>query len=728
MLTILLSLVSVIVRPEEASVVFTRGNVELISGQKLNSEDVIPFGETIVTGKQSVVRIRMPSEGVITIGPQSKLLLESTGHDQKTSVVKLIGGQIRAKFSKKKNKKYKLITKTKTSSLGIRGTEFHLVHNEINNVSTAVSYEGEVDFYKHDKNDDEKLPEIESQFTESQSVKIRPGEFSGSFSDDDFATQPVKFSPKQYAVLRDNQKLLMGIKKGIKEKGSKKTKKLSKSKATSLNQSEVTKKNSSLIPVPKELVGDGFQDIDDIREKKSVPRPGGYIDLGTGTYVAPPPNSQWDEEKQVFIPPDDYGSINFITGEYIPPMGLVLLPLKGFVVASASIQKGVKVVREKIGQVGAMVGGAVMKTGQFIGDAAKIAAKKFVDNTGFVGSTAKTVGTTVADGISKGSGMLANASSTMLNGIADQMNKHINQGLFKYIREQKNKYLKEIQLKVSNTLETSEAHPFYLYNNMLSLTENSSFSNELDFRAAYKKKFLKKWFIRPKARIEKVNYLKRSRPELRRLDNYRYSFGTDFGIQTKIKKMLLQTYFFGNISRQRRFVWSQNRYFNFNDDYSLGISKLLVGSSRLSSRFDYSYTKYRNATHHEGEVHRVFLGEIVGITKKDFFELDLGWEKQTRTLYRDAIRTYSAKLTYFKKSPVWNMSFKAWGQYLYSKLGIEYFTRGNEKQVQAGVDLKKNFKDNFSVEFHYRFFDNDSNRLAFEVESNTFGTQLAVQF
>ena len=74
---------------------------------------------------------------------------------RKTGLISLIKGKLRTKVIKKGTKltkdksSHSLFIKTNTASLGVRGTDFQVVYNAKNKVTSLLTYEGEVQISKN---------------------------------------------------------------------------------------------------------------------------------------------------------------------------------------------------------------------------------------------------------------------------------------------------------------------------------------------------------------------------------------------------------------------------------------------------------------------------------------------------------------------------------------------------------------------------------------------------
>ena len=308
----------------------------------LKKDDKIFANQIISTKKRSVVKLKFDDGATMTIGQKSSITLTKIKVGQ-TKKVTLLDGYIRSKFNKLKSDKRKIIVKTRTAALGVRGTEFNIIYNKDSNVTTAISFSGDVEFTSAVK-DNYKFA--------NDKVSLRPGEFSSTFKKDDYVSKPVKMSPQQFAVLRENSDL----------RSRDKTKLIKKSDVAKIPTLKLKKKHKQ--NVPRELLGEGYgQVVDNLSEDDNAPRPGGYVDFNTGVYIEPPESAEYDEEAGVFTVPSEFGGIDPETGEYVPPLGLILHPLKGFMIASTTIETGVKFVRDNLVDVSGKVVSGVTGNG-----------------------------------------------------------------------------------------------------------------------------------------------------------------------------------------------------------------------------------------------------------------------------------------------------------------------------------------------------------------------------
>jgi hypothetical protein len=111
-------------------VVMIRGKVEMFDKDdnplRLSIGKKIYPGQVIKTHQSSVVRVKTTDQTVLTLAPKTVFKVTDFNPDpskRKRAVFDLIAGKMRAKVEKRKNNK-KYTFRTKTVSMGIRGTEF----------------------------------------------------------------------------------------------------------------------------------------------------------------------------------------------------------------------------------------------------------------------------------------------------------------------------------------------------------------------------------------------------------------------------------------------------------------------------------------------------------------------------------------------------------------------------------------------------------------------------
>jgi hypothetical protein len=347
-----------------ATVVVVRGSAKTDHGKALAVKDSVPPGTTVVTGPRSFVRLLFADNTQMNLGPDTTMKLEPTKPGE-ASLVDLVGGQLRAKVAKDPLKKdngdtkEKMVVKTRTAAMGIRGTDFNVSFNKKNNVTALVTFEGNVALAKLEGGGSRNPMAAMNALQNSSGVQsVGAGQFSGVQPDQQKASIPVKISPAQLETLKGNDTFQgVGLKSAQKSEslaspmppgvdpkafasGAEKHVKASvvqtsgsEAVQTALTENRRTSQAPAANQAPPEGVADkGSGDY--------APRAGGFIDLNSGLYVPPPPGSSFDPNTGVFVPPSAMGQFDPTTGLYVPPKGIELDPVKGFVAAAPTNPDG----------------------------------------------------------------------------------------------------------------------------------------------------------------------------------------------------------------------------------------------------------------------------------------------------------------------------------------------------------------------------------------------------
>lgn len=95
-------------------------------GQNLKEKDQLFEGDILKTEKSSFVRVKLLDDTLLNIGPESSFAFEKIGveSDKRDNLYNLTVGQLRAHVQKKAKEGEKIIFKSGTIPLGVRGTEF----------------------------------------------------------------------------------------------------------------------------------------------------------------------------------------------------------------------------------------------------------------------------------------------------------------------------------------------------------------------------------------------------------------------------------------------------------------------------------------------------------------------------------------------------------------------------------------------------------------------------
>jgi len=317
---------------------------EVLDGDKL-VEDT-----SLVSGENSFVRIKLIDQSIINLGPKSMLVLKEMPKSKAPGLVGLLKGKLRAQVQPEQNQGTKLLVKTRTAAMGVRGTDFQTIYNPENANTALVTFEGKVAMAQVDERkiqevvgSGEKKVEVSdanAKGTEvvevkvkvkidettaltkvlndksEQVVEVKGGQYSGTVQAMETISEPVVISPAQLNALYSNTEMN------------------EKSKVDTKVAEQAVAKLEEIRPLVRveaqEAPPEGMIDV-----KKGIyaPKSGGMIDLETGIYVPPPKDSDFNDKLKVFVP-KNVGGVDPETGQYLAPQGIKLDAVKGFVIES----------------------------------------------------------------------------------------------------------------------------------------------------------------------------------------------------------------------------------------------------------------------------------------------------------------------------------------------------------------------------------------------------------
>ena len=335
--------------PTTATVKVVRGKVtKLLPGSfnatQVKKGDILPEDTSLVTKKKSFVRVIFSDKSSMNLGPESKIVINKMPKKEAT-MVNLLTGMIKAKVNKnvKKKSKTKMVVRTKTAVMGVRGTQFQTTYNPANEATSLVTVEGKVamvkakhvpkkilaktevkDHYSEPAkkvsteaakkgaketakkavsdgivvdNDALRPEEVDKIFEASEKVvEVPAGRYSGVIESVEKPTVPVKIAPKQYDAIAES----MGSKTRAKD----------------------VMKVTDADPKPEGFENTATGDF--------APKAGGIIDFKTGIYVPPVAEAKLDAETGTYEATKEIGKISK-SGNYIPPKGIKIDPKRGFV-------------------------------------------------------------------------------------------------------------------------------------------------------------------------------------------------------------------------------------------------------------------------------------------------------------------------------------------------------------------------------------------------------------
>lgn len=287
------------------------------SAQNINMNDRLPEDTSIVTSDSSVVKVKLQNHTIMTIGPNSKIVLTEIPRSEQ-NVIKMFGGQLRSQVEKTLGKKSenRLIIKTPTAAMGVRGTDFSIVFNPENKVTSLVTIDGNVAMAKIDEHKliNEKTGKISTNSDlldktlkdEKEVVQVVEGRYAGLLPEHDKITLPVKIAPEQIKALQETTEI----------------------KKDEVNY-EALKEELHIKEAPPE-------GVNNVKTDEFAMKSGGFIDFKTGLYVPPPENAKFDQESKTYKMPETFGKVDEKTGDYKAPEGFTLTATEGFVAVNPS--------------------------------------------------------------------------------------------------------------------------------------------------------------------------------------------------------------------------------------------------------------------------------------------------------------------------------------------------------------------------------------------------------
>lgn len=343
-----------------AKVIIIKGIIMAQEGGKefeVKKDMWLKEGVTLESRPKSFAKLLFIDKSQISLGPESQMVITQFPK-QKAGIISLIKGQLRSQVTKDymdMNEKdtSKLYIQTKTAAMGVRGTDFQVLYNDENKVTSLVTFEGAVAMAKIDEKFAERSfananidrRELEKVVSSPEAVVVEKGQFSGVNPELPKATIPTKINPNQLEIMRkstDNAdaSTLNGsaaaepakqyrnmVPPGVDTKSFMNNAAIDKQMVTSMGADaaksvadgaakDLAKGELKNSPPPEGFVNAKTGDV--------APPAGGFIDLKTALYIPPPPGSTFDANSGVYVPPPSMGSFNAATGGYVPPAGMEL--------------------------------------------------------------------------------------------------------------------------------------------------------------------------------------------------------------------------------------------------------------------------------------------------------------------------------------------------------------------------------------------------------------------
>lgn len=296
--------------------------------------DQLSADTSLLTGTKSFIQIKFLDNANLSMAADSKIVLSEMSNDAPV-VISLLKGRIRVEASRQ------FYVRTRTAAIGVRASEFQVIYNPDNHLTSLLTYKGEASIGKIDETTHQRL---ELQISEKTTVITRDADnrapvlttiagaeltqkeeinrvltinpvvvLSGQVSMSSGALKrpslPVRMSPLQMLTLFRNREL--------------NEKNILNTRAGTLVISEKATAGFAAQKAPLE----GYYNP---KTGEFAPRAGGWVDQTSGIYIAPNESSTLNDLHFVYVS-DSNGSYDADTGQYLFPQGLTLDSKHGFI-------------------------------------------------------------------------------------------------------------------------------------------------------------------------------------------------------------------------------------------------------------------------------------------------------------------------------------------------------------------------------------------------------------
>lgn len=330
-----------------ATVIILKGKViaKLADGNILDVKEnsSLPEGAVVQTSEKSFVKLLFVDKSQMNLGPNSQMVINSFPKNE-AGIITLVKGQLRSKVTKDymemdDKSKSKLYIKTKTAAMGVRGTDFQVNFNPVNQNTALITFEGKVAMSNIEREFSQEpfdQTRLEKTITNDKAVIVTKGEISAiNLNVSERAMIPTKLGTKQIEALESNENGLQNTESNEKQ-----------FRNPIPPGAEGTQFSSTPVALEKEIAKLGVNVQDSLQKvlettsgKAQSPEgffntttgeyklpAGSVVDLSTVNIVPPPSDSVFDKNSGTFIVPESLGQIDKKTGEYKAPAGLELAP------------------------------------------------------------------------------------------------------------------------------------------------------------------------------------------------------------------------------------------------------------------------------------------------------------------------------------------------------------------------------------------------------------------
>lgn len=332
-----------------AKAIILRGTVKAkIDGKvvQLKKGAWIKEGAMVATADKSFVKLLFIDKSSMNLGPNSQMQIKSFPKKD-AGVISLMKGQLRSKVTKnymdiKDKNKSKLFIKTKTAAMGVRGTDFQVNYNPINQTTALVTFAGAVAMAQLSERVRDNQRDLEKIVNSSNAVIVKKGQYSGASPKQSRVTIPVKISPAQLETMKSNdvpgapdkseqasakpaapaKQFRSVVPPGVDSKAVANEAKVDTVVAATVGTAVV---KAVQVEIKQEEARDNYGPETEAPPPEGMynaatgalaPKAGGYIDMTTALYVPPPQGSAFDAGHGVYVPPPEVGTIDPATGDY----------------------------------------------------------------------------------------------------------------------------------------------------------------------------------------------------------------------------------------------------------------------------------------------------------------------------------------------------------------------------------------------------------------------------
>lgn len=348
LLTVLMSLSSF--GAQTAKVLMVRGEVTAlrpgdVDAIKVKKGQVLPEDTSILTAAKSIVRLKFADKSTMNLGPKSKVVVTKMP-EKKPNMINLLTGAIKAEVNKNSNKQSsnKMLIKTRSAVMGVRGTKFQAGFNPANGNTSLVTVEGKVAMVKKKAIEKKVVKEVVKEKVVDESgkevIKEVVKEKAISVAQAVDPEQELEMLDKALETSKEAVEVPAGRFSGVSEAAKESTPtaptKIAPQQYNALAKSMDSEKKAEDVFTDEELEQAAKSSADTAGAVGQ--KAGGFVDFNTGIYVPPPKGSKKDNKTGVYIA-KDVGKVDEKTGDYIPPKGIKLDAKKGFVVNKEEVAK-----------------------------------------------------------------------------------------------------------------------------------------------------------------------------------------------------------------------------------------------------------------------------------------------------------------------------------------------------------------------------------------------------